>query len=45
MPRLRTITAVTLIVVACTDVTWDDASLHVSFGVPRGRRLVSFRFP
>jgi hypothetical protein len=44
VPRLRTIAVVGL-VVALTDVTWDGKSLHVSFGLPRRRRIVQFVFP
>ena len=45
MPRFRTITTIAVIVAAVTDVTWDGSSLHVSFGLPGGRRFASFVFP
>jgi len=44
MPRFRTIALAALVVVV-TDVTWDGTSLHVSFGLPRRKPLVSLVFP
>lgn len=44
MPRLRTF-AIAAVVVVVTDVTWDGTSLHISFGWPGRRPLVSFVFP
>jgi hypothetical protein len=44
MPRLRTI-AIAAAVIVVTDVTWDGTSLHVSFGLPRRKPLVSLVFP
>jgi hypothetical protein len=44
MPRLRTI-AILAAIVVLTDVTWDGASLHISFGWPGRRRLVQLVFP
>ena len=44
MPRLRTI-AIAAVVVVFTDVTWDGTSLHVSFGWPKRKPIVSFVFP
>ena len=44
MPRLRTIVIVAA-VIAATDVTWDGASLHISFGWPGRKPIASFVFP
>jgi hypothetical protein len=44
MSRLRTIAVVAVIVVV-TDVTWDGASLWISFGWPGRRRIAQFVFP
>jgi len=44
MPRLRTL-VIAAVVVAVTDVTWDDTSLRISFGWPGRKPLVSFVFP
>jgi hypothetical protein len=48
MPRLRTIaitTAATVAVVVVTDVTWDGASLRVSFGWPGRKPIASLALP
>jgi hypothetical protein len=44
MPRFRTV-AVALLVVAITDVTWDDTSLRISIGLPGRKPIVSFSVP
>ena len=43
MPRFRTI-AILAVIVVVSDVTWDGASLHISFGLPGRRRIVQFVF-
>ena len=44
MPRIRTIALVAVIVVL-TDITYDDKTLRVSFGLPGRRRLFQLVVP
>lgn len=45
MPRPRTVLLAAVAVVVLADVTWDGASLRISFGWPGRKPLASFVFP